>query len=889
MGFNIYAWITIATVLVTFGILLFTKLRQDLVFLGVVGVLFVTGVLDVNEALSGFSSTTVAVVGVMFIVVAGLTYTGVLHWMVKNILGRPKDYKRALLRLMIPVAVLSPFLNTTTVVAMFVGVVKMWARKVKMMPSRLLIPLCLAGNMGAVCVILVLPSNLVVSGFYESNSGHTMGVLAPAIPGLIGLLAGMLTMIALRRLLPERQAPEAAFESTGDYTVELLVPSDNPNIAKRVGPLGLNNVTGGSLIELRHFDDDKIMSPVPDREPLMGGDRLVYAGQIDELLELKKKYGLVSADHFVFHYSEVDTDRKLRTAYINFGSSLINSKIGNGNFERDNNVTLVAVARKGKRIEQAPREVVLQAGDTLLLECPPNMNIDTTALGQQLQFFDSTDIPYLGRQTIVSTAIMIAMVALTVSGVMSLLQSAVIAAGAMLILRCCSPSQAMNAIKWSLLASLAGSITLGLAIQKTGIAAWISQSILSISGSNPLIVMIAVCMVAAVITEFLSNTAVAALIVPIMYSAATQLGYDPLPFLIALIMAANSSLATPIGSSVNMLVYGPGGYRFSDFIRIGVPVKLAFLAASIIIVILLYPLKASAQNGTLVFTPQWTAQAQFAGYYVAEAKGFYREADVNVRIEHPSATQPALNRLRKNKCQATTLQLCQALEIIDGGIPLVNILQTSMNNGMVIVSARDKDPLTQKGGRVGIWRMSFGQLAVCMSNKEHLDYQWVQFAQDVNLFLAGAFDAMLAMSYNEYYQLVQAGFQMTDKNVYRFCDHGYNVQEDGVYMTRDYYEKHKDEARRFAQASRKGWEWVAQHPEEALDIVIQYVEKNHVATNRVMQRLMLREVLRLQVDRESKKREFRLRPDMVRQASRLMADNHLLSREVTYEELRVKN
>ena len=216
MGFNIYAWITIATVLVTFGILLFTKLRQDLVFLGVVGVLFVTGVLDVNEALSGFSSTTVAVVGVMFIVVAGLTYTGVLHWMVKNILGRPKDYKRALLRLMIPVAVLSPFLNTTTVVAMFVGVVKMWARKVKMMPSRLLIPLCLAGNMGAVCVILVLPSNLVVSGFYESNSGHTMGVLAPAIPGLIGLLAGMLTMIALRRLLPERQAPEAAFESTGD-------------------------------------------------------------------------------------------------------------------------------------------------------------------------------------------------------------------------------------------------------------------------------------------------------------------------------------------------------------------------------------------------------------------------------------------------------------------------------------------------------------------------------------------------------------------------------------------------------------------------------------------------------------------------------------------------
>ncbi len=292
-----------------------------------------------------------------------------------------------------------------------------------------------------------------------------------------------------------------------------------------------------------------------------------------------------------------------------------------------------------------------------------------------------------------------------------------------------------------------------------------------------------------------------------------------------------------------------------------------------------------AQGETIVFTPQWTAQAQFAGYYVAESKGFYREAGVKVRIEHPSVTQPAMSRLRNNQCQATTLQLCQALEIVDGGIPLVNILQTSMNNAMVIVSARGKNPLTQKGAKVGIWSVGFGQLAICMSIKDHLDYQWVRFAQNVNLFISGALDATLAMSYNEYYQLVQAGHKMTDKNVYRFCDHGYNVQEDGIYMTREYYDTHKEQARRFAQASRKGWEWAAAHPEEALDIVMQYVNKNRIATNRVMQRLMLKEVLRLQVDRESKKREFRLRPDMVRQASQLMVENKMLSREVVYGEL----
>lgn len=305
----------------------------------------------------------------------------------------------------------------------------------------------------------------------------------------------------------------------------------------------------------------------------------------------------------------------------------------------------------------------------------------------------------------------------------------------------------------------------------------------------------------------------------------------------------------------------------------------------VVIVLVICYSSVKAQGDTIVFTPQWTAQAQFAGYYVAEAKGFYREAGVKVRLEHPSATQPAMTRLRKDVCQATTLQLCQALEIIDDGIPLVNILQTSMNNAMVIVSKKNQDPLTQKGARVGIWSVGFGQLAMCMSIKDHLNYQWIRFAQGINLFVSGALDAILAMSYNEYYQLVQAGVEMTDKNVYRFCDHGYNVQEDGVYMKRDYYLKHKDAAHRFAQASKKGWEWAAAHPAETLDIVMEYVNKSHIATNRLMQHLMLKEVLRLQLDRDSKKREFRLRRDMVEQASSLMYENMMLSRKIKYQEL----
>ncbi|MBO4442683.1 MAG: ABC transporter substrate-binding protein [Bacteroidaceae bacterium] len=290
----------------------------------------------------------------------------------------------------------------------------------------------------------------------------------------------------------------------------------------------------------------------------------------------------------------------------------------------------------------------------------------------------------------------------------------------------------------------------------------------------------------------------------------------------------------------------------------------------------------------MVFTPQWTAQAQFAGYYVAKEKGFYMKAGLDVEIIHPSVTQSAISRIRNNESQATTLQLAQALEIIDDGIPLVNILQTSMNNAMVIVSRRGMNPLKQIGAKVGIWNAGFGQVAMCMSMKDGLHYNWIPFASNVNLFISGAIDATLAMSYNEYYQLLQTGIEITPDNVYRFCDHGYNIQEDGVYMTKEYYEKHKDQAYRFAEASRQGWEYAVENPEETLDIVMEYVQKEHIPTNRVLQKLMLDDVLRLLVDRESKSREFRLRPDMVEQASRMMIENGMLYNEISYDDIIAK-
>ena len=588
LGFGLYAWITIVTVFTMFSVLLFTKWRSDLVFLGAIGVLFVTGVLDAKDAFSGFSSTSVVTVGVLFVVVAGLTHTGVLQWIVKHLLGTPGSYSKAVTRLMLPVAVLSSFLSNTTVVTLFVGIVKMWAKKLGVSPSKLLIPLSYASGMGGVCTLIGTPPNLIISGLYEDKTGVAMNILTTTIPGLFCLAVGVLSVIAMRRLLPDRKAPENAFESTGDYTVELLVPSDNPYIGQSLSEAGFFHVNGGSLIEMYHFDD--VPSPVTEDEPIMGGDHLIYAGQVDEILEMAKHHRLVSSDHHVFSMSEIDQNRSLRTAYVDFGSNLIGKAIGSSSFEKDNNVVLAAVARRGERIKEAPRNVVLQAGDTLLLVCPKGFNVNTSSMRNALHFFDSSDVPNIGRGTLVSTAIMIAMVALSAFGVMPLLQCAFLAAAAMLICRCCNIEQAMRAINWDILMVFAGSAVLGLAIQKTGIAEWLANGILDVCGTNPIVVMTAVCFVGTFITEFISNTAAGAMFFPIMYEAAEKLGYEPFPFLVALMVSVSSSFATPIGSPTHMLVYGPGGYRFSDFMRIGLLMNIIILAANIFIVNVVYPL-----------------------------------------------------------------------------------------------------------------------------------------------------------------------------------------------------------------------------------------------------------------------------------------------------------
>lgn len=287
-----------------------------------------------------------------------------------------------------------------------------------------------------------------------------------------------------------------------------------------------------------------------------------------------------------------------------------------------------------------------------------------------------------------------------------------------------------------------------------------------------------------------------------------------------------------------------------------------------------------------VFTTAWTAQAEFAGYYVAKEKGFYSEAGLDVKIQHPSLTSSVYHRIQTDECDAGMFALMAAMDLRGNqGADLVNIFQTSMNSSYLIVSRWGKDPVKQKRMKVAVYKSEPNYLMMMMNEREQMNYKWVYFTSNVNVFLSGAVDAMVVVSYNEYYQLMQSGFKMKEEALYRFKDHGYNIQENGVYVKRSYFESHPKQVKAFAEASRHGWEWAAEHPEEALDIVMKYVAADNVPTNRVMQRLMLQEILRLQKDPDSGKRAFRVRPDMVKRANELMMQSGMLQREVTYDEL----
>ena len=589
-GVSIGGWVTIFTMICIFIVMAKSRIPAEVAFLGALTILLVLGIVDEEEGMAGFSSEPVVVNAAFFVIIGGLMQTGVLYWLTKNVLGEARNYTGAIIKLMIPTSILSAFLSSSNVVSLLIDAVKIWSRKLNLSPSKLLMPLSYAASLGGMCTLLGNSSNLVVAGLYTGQTGQTMNIFAPMLPGIILTVLGTLLVVILQRLIPNRQSSDLSFETTSDYTVELLVPTDNPHVMETVEEAGLYSPKGGSLIEIMHFDREIVM-PVPKDEYVMGGDRLIYAGQINDLLELKRTHGLVAADHHVWSIDEIDKKRRMRTAYVTFGSSLIGKSMAHSSFERRNNVVLVAVARQGHRVEGLPREITLQAGDTLLLECPAKGESQLEqANSKSLKFFDSHFVPQLGPKTVTSAVVLTLMFLISSFKILPLITASMLAVGVLMMTGCCRISDVTKYIEWDLLLILGSTVVFSVAITKTGVASFVATNVLDLCGSNPYLVMGVMCLLASVVSEFISDVGAAAVFFPIMHQQSSLLGCDPLPFVMALMLSVALSFASPIGSSTHMLVYGPGSYRFTDFTKMGTIMHLVLLPILIMIIFLLYPL-----------------------------------------------------------------------------------------------------------------------------------------------------------------------------------------------------------------------------------------------------------------------------------------------------------
>ncbi|MBQ9362505.1 MAG: SLC13 family permease [Bacteroidaceae bacterium] len=494
-GLTLSAWITIVLIGGLFLSLSLTKIKAWAAFSAYTMLLFITNVLDAKQTFAGFSSSSVVIVALMFVVIAGLTYTGVLQWMIKYLMGQPRTISGAIIRVMLPVAALSAFLSNTTVVALFMNIVKNWSRKLGISPSKLLIPLSYASGMGGICTLIGTPPNLIISGFYTEETGQQLSIFIITGVGLFCLVVGVLSVLAMQKLLPTRECPDDKMNVQG-ATVELKVSANSHLVGLTVGDLHIPDNL--NLMGVISFDGE-VNSNVQSKNFLLGEDTLVFSGDKAEILTFAKNNGLTCS-----------------------------------------------IA---------------------------DMEVE----------------PQQGGKTFYAALVMIAMVLLSATNVMPLLQAASLAAIVMVVIGCCTTNQAFKSIDWQIVIIFSCSIAIGTAIEQTGLAEKLSSYILHVCGTNPYVVLTAICLVSTFVTEFISNTACGAMFYPIAMSAAHAINANPLTFAIALMVSVSSSFATPIGSPTHMLVYIPGGYRFTDFTKIGLWMNLIILAANVFITTLIFP------------------------------------------------------------------------------------------------------------------------------------------------------------------------------------------------------------------------------------------------------------------------------------------------------------
>ena len=547
---------------------------------------------------AGFGNEGLLTIAALFIVACGLTETGTVSVVTRHVLGHPRSVAGAQLRLMTSVAAFSAFLSNTAVVATYLPVVREWSQRTRHSVSKLYLPLSYAAVLGGTCTLVGTTTTLLVHGLMletraSDPSVPVMGLFTIGAIGLPITLVGIAYVVATSRwLLPERREAHATFANPREYAIEMKVRPGSPIVGRTIEQAGLRHLPGAYLASIERHGEARVA--VGRSEMLQGDDRLVFVGAVDSVVDLRAMPGLEPATDQVFKLNGHRHDRCLVEAVVSNTCPAAGQSVRDSRFRSRYDAAVIAIHRNGERLALKIGDVVLQPGDTLLLETHPNF---LRHHRNSRDFFLTSPVenshPRRHERAWMALAVLGALVAGTASGPwtgLSVFSAATIAAGLMLLTRCCSVEQARRSVDWSLLVTIGSALALGRAIETTGLASAVAHGVLtSLDGAGPFAVLAAVYGATLLCTELVTNNAAAALMFPISHAAAVAAGASFMPFALAVALAASLGFATPIGYQTHLMVYGPGGYRFSDFVRNGLPLDLLLMAVSVTLLPLVFP------------------------------------------------------------------------------------------------------------------------------------------------------------------------------------------------------------------------------------------------------------------------------------------------------------
>jgi len=565
--------------------------------MGGVVALVITDVLSPANAFLGFANEGTITVAMLFIVARGLSITGAASWIASSLLGRPGTIRLAQLRLMFPVAALSSVVNNTPIVAMMIPAVIEWAKQRNFSVSQLLIPLSYASIMGGACTLIGTSTNLVVDGmlkdFYHrelQQNGHGLGIFELAWVGIPCVLVTFIyVLLASRYLLPSATAARLKFGDTRHYTVEMLVEEGSALAGKTVETAGLRNLPGMFLVEIER--QGHLITAVGPAQVLQERDRLVFAGNVESVIDLQKMRGLRPADDQIFKLNSERSERHLVEVVISNSFPQLGKSIKQGRFRSTYGAAIIAVAREGQRVKGRIGDIVLKPGDTLLIEAGRSFERQQRYVRDFLMVRTIDDYTPVSHHRMPTALIIFTiMIALAASGLVSMVEAALLAAGAMTITRCVRADEARRSIDWQVLVVIGASIALGKGLQETGAAALIAEYYIGLVGTSPMALIAALFVITAGFSALISNVAAAVLIFPIAAATSEQLGIALTPLAVTLMIAASASFATPIGYQTNLMVYGPGNYRFIDFVKMGLPLTLLVGLTTVLLVPKIWPL-----------------------------------------------------------------------------------------------------------------------------------------------------------------------------------------------------------------------------------------------------------------------------------------------------------